>query len=505
MKLSARQLLTNAGSNSAAFLAQLAVTFVLAPIVLRALGDARYGAWSFVESFVAYLTLFDMGVAAALVRFAPRALAQNDEPALTRLYSAALTFFAAGGAIALAIGVVFALLFLDRCLPGGEHRGEFLGLFVILVANFAATLPLSVYPALLDGLGKFGFKSAVRTTILIVRVPLTIGALTFERRLIALGVVLTACNLLEHLILAWGVRRAVPGLRYRPRTVDRATAVQIAGYSRDAMCAMFAGRLAFHTDAFVIGPWLGVAAITPFALACRLVEMTKSVLRSATTTLTATFSRLEAVGDHDRLRVTFLAGSRAAWYAGLTAQAGLLLLGPAFLRLWIGEEYLASAVPVLLVLGSVVSLSIAQSVASRVLYGVGRLKGFARATLAEGLTNLGLSILLVRLAGIAGVAVGTAIPHALFSVYVIASVCCLAGISARTYARQIVRPMLVVGPVAVLWAWLPAVTTWLAWFAVAGAGLAMVALGISLVELKRWPAGRLRFLRRAPGQLLTPR
>lgn len=78
MSADRRRLLLNAVSNTAAFAATLAVSFVLAPIVLKALGDARYGAWSFAESFVAYLTVLDMGVAAALVRFVPRAVARND-------------------------------------------------------------------------------------------------------------------------------------------------------------------------------------------------------------------------------------------------------------------------------------------------------------------------------------------------------------------------------------------------------------------------------------------
>ena len=82
-----KRLLVNAGSNTAAFLATLAVSFVLAPVVLRALGDVRFGAWAFAESFIAYLTLFDMGVAAALVRFVPRALARDDHAELVRLAS----------------------------------------------------------------------------------------------------------------------------------------------------------------------------------------------------------------------------------------------------------------------------------------------------------------------------------------------------------------------------------------------------------------------------------
>jgi O-antigen/teichoic acid export membrane protein len=479
-----KRLLINAGSNSAAFIAMLAVSFVLAPIVLQSLGDAQYGAWSFAESFVAYLTLFDMGVAAALVRFVPRALARDDIDQLTRYYSASLLFFVGGAIAALIIGIGFAFFVLDHFLKNGQFHAQFRGLFLILVLNFALTLPLSVYPALLDGLGRFTFKSLVRTGVLLARVPLTLAVIRTDSRLINLGYVILTCSLVESALFAAGVFHWLPGLRCRPKTVDRATIRQIAAYSRDAMAAMFAGRLAFHTDAFVIGPFLGAAAITPFSFPAKLVEMGKAVLRSATTTLTATFSSLEAAGEHDRLRSTFLVGSRAAWYAALPIQIGLFFLGPTFLRLWIGSAYAEAGTPVLLALASVLSLTIAQSVASRVLYGTGRLRAFAVATLGDGVANLALSLLLVGPLGILGVALGTAIPHAAFCLGIVVYVCRIVDATLKAYLRQLVGPLVaVVFPTAV-WgtmAW-RGINGWGTLFVGGLAGIAGHALVVLAIE-----------------------
>src|SRR5438093_3586182 len=94
MKLTAltskRALFTNAAGNTLGLVAQLVVSFVMAPIVLRALGDARNGIWTFVESFLAYLMLFDLGIAASLVRFVPRHVASDDGEGLNRIFSACL-------------------------------------------------------------------------------------------------------------------------------------------------------------------------------------------------------------------------------------------------------------------------------------------------------------------------------------------------------------------------------------------------------------------------------
>src|SRR5207302_10176366 len=120
MKLTAltskRALAVNAASNTLGLLAQLAVSFVMAPIVLRALGDARHGVWTFVESFLAYLMLFDLGIAASLVRFVPRHVATGDREGLNRVFSACLIFFVGLAAVACVVGVIFSVAFADHFL-----------------------------------------------------------------------------------------------------------------------------------------------------------------------------------------------------------------------------------------------------------------------------------------------------------------------------------------------------------------------------------------------------
>ena len=67
-----RSLAFAAATNWAAFAATLLVAFFLAPYLIRHLGDARYGVWCVVEAILAYFTLFDLGIAACLVRFVAR-------------------------------------------------------------------------------------------------------------------------------------------------------------------------------------------------------------------------------------------------------------------------------------------------------------------------------------------------------------------------------------------------------------------------------------------------
>src|SRR5689334_18156139 len=72
-------LLTNAAANWIGFAAQVVVAFFVSPLLIHGLGDERYGVWSLVDSVLAYLTLFDLGIGASLVRYVARFEAQRDQ------------------------------------------------------------------------------------------------------------------------------------------------------------------------------------------------------------------------------------------------------------------------------------------------------------------------------------------------------------------------------------------------------------------------------------------
>jgi len=71
--------------------------------------------------------------------------------------------------------------------------------------------------------------------------------------LLALGVVYTVTNLLEHAVAAWLAYRAVPGLRISPKLIDRETLHRVKGYRLDSFLAMLAGRITVQPGAIVIG------------------------------------------------------------------------------------------------------------------------------------------------------------------------------------------------------------------------------------------------------------
>jgi O-antigen/teichoic acid export membrane protein len=459
-----RSLVLGAATNWAAFAATLAVSFFLAPYLIHALGDARYGVWCVVESILAYFTLFDLGIAACLVRFVARFHAVEQREELNRLVSCCLVIFSIAAACVLVLGSALTPL----VAPGLEFRlgeqGDIAPFMLLMLANLAVTLPLSVFPTILDGLQRFGVKSLVRLVFLGLRVGGIVFAMESRPGLWSLAIVFTLTNLLEHLAMAVLAVRFLPGLRLSHRLVDRATLRQVRGYSVDAFLAMLAGRITVQTGAIVVGGFLTVAAAAHYAIAARLVDLAKNLLRSITTTLTPAVSEREARGDFDGVRRMLLDGTRCVLYLVLPVHLGLLFFGKPFLSRWIGgQQYAEWCFPAVAILSATLTIGVAQSVASRILYGMGKLRLFARLALVEAMVNLLLCLTLVGAMGVEGVALGVAIPNVLFCLFVIGYACRVLEVSPGRYlARAWARPLVLSGvPLGIWWFTTPVDADWL--------------------------------------------
>lgn len=481
-----RSLLVGAATNWAAFAAALAVGFFLMPYLVRALGEKPYGVWAFVESVLAYFTLFDLGIAACLVRFVAKLHATDSRAELSKLVSACFGLFVLAGAGVLLVGGALA----PALAPGLERRlgapGDVLPFMLLMLANLALTLPLSVFPTVLDGLQRFGTKSAVRLVCLALRVGGIVWVVQTRPGLLPLAVVFTVTNLLEHALMAACCFRFLPGLKLAYALIDRPTLKAVRGYSVDAFLAMVAGRVTVQSGTLVIGGFLTLAAVTHYTIASRLIDMAKNLLRAATTTLTPAVSAREATGDLDGVRRVLLDGTRAVLYLVLPIHLGLLFFGAPFLARWMKDERFAAwCFPAMAVLSATLTIGVAQSVASRILYGMGKLKLFARLALVEAAVNLALSLALVGPFGLVGVAVAVAVPNVLFCAFVIGYACFTLDVGVWRYLRASwAKPLCAASvPAAVWWFLTPVEAAWPALALGIAAGLVPFAASMLLFEL----------------------
>jgi len=428
MRLRSVRVLRNVVTNYLRFFAGGLLGMIVTPIMVHALGDGGYGLWVTVFSLTGYFGLIDQGIRPSLVRYVSRDHALGDQEGLRRTLNSALALFGVAGIVTLAATFVVAENFQHWFTIDAAHRAVVRDVVRIAGVSVAAGFPLGVFAAVLSGLQRYDLGNGVGIGIGIVRALVFVLVLRWGGGLVELAWASLALSLLGHLLTMGLVLRLLPEFRFGWRWVQAASLRAIGSYGGVAFVGALASSLAFQTDALVITALIAAAAVTPFSLAAGLVETVRSLVYSATFVLSPTASELETKGETAKLHAMLLAGAKYSVLLSWPVLFGLMIFGDNFLVTWVGAAYAttqpwsrvltpggpqASAAQVLTLLAAPTLLALPQSTASALLYGVSRHRGVVVISLAGALLNLGLSLLWARPLGLAGVALGTALPLAL--------------------------------------------------------------------------------------------
>jgi O-antigen/teichoic acid export membrane protein len=447
-------MLRNVGSNWMLIVFTIAASYITTPFIIRMLGDHGYGTWTLITAMTGYMSLLALGVPMACVRYLAQHVTQGDTQKANQTIGTCAGLYLMLGVAALAVGALLGLTFLVFDIPVSVRLQAYVafGLMVVYIgAGFIGFLPEGIFFAHHD----FVRRNAIRICGVLLRLGLTLWFLQLNASLVLLAVI-QLLGLLFDFSMSWVIiRRRYGHLRVSLKDFDRATLRQIFSFSIYVLLLGTGTRLSFETDALVIGAVLGVAVIPAYAIANSLVVYLVDFIIGIAAVVSPMATTLMSSNRTDELRDAFLKWSKAALSLTVAAGAFLIVLGPRFIAWWIGPEYEPTAGPVLQILmaSSFVFLP-ARGVALPILMGIGKPKAPTIAFLAAGLLNVVISLVLARPWGLAGVAIGTAIPNVLFAMVVVTLACRELQITVPQYLRYVVpRAALGAVPVMTLLLW----------------------------------------------------
>ena len=431
-------MLRNVGSTWALTVAGIAATYVLTPFVINRLGTEGYGTWTLITSITGYISLLALGVPMACVRYLAQHVAEGNQREVNRTIGSCAVLYLAIGAVALIAGATLLLLFGRYEIPAsiaGQASVAF-GVMVLQVSlGFIGLLPEGIMFAHQD----FVARNAVRLAGVALRFALTIAVLTMTESLLALAAIQLLCLVFDFTVSLALIRRRYPGVRIAPRDFDAGAVRRVLSFSVYVLLLNAGARLVFETDALVIGAIFGVAAIPFYAVANSLLLYLMELVIAIAAVVSPMATKLNTEGRIDELREVFLTWSKIALSLTIVASTYLIVFGPRFIGWWIGPSFEEPSGRVLqiLVLSSLVFLPV-RGVALPIMMGLGKPKVPTIAFLVTGALNLAASIALARPFGLAGVAIGTAVPNVLFGILVLVITCRELRVPVRTYLEYVV-------------------------------------------------------------------
>lgn len=394
-----------------ASVARLGVTFVvwflLTPLMVHSLGAEGYGLWSLLFSLVGFLSLLDLGTGAGVVRCVAEARghgrkAERDE-ALSTYVASSLVLSMAGVAV---VGAMDRWALPALGIPETALDLARVALWLVGLRSFILAVPFGFVRGVLFGESRLVALNMAQAASTVLGGLLTAVALLAGTGLRGVAWAGLIGMLIEHLLY---LRLALPYLRdmqlswrlVTRRAVRRASSL---GFAQLLIAA--SGLVLLRTDPLIVQGFFGMAAVSMYAVAMKVAENTFLIIKQFVNALSPLIAEWHAAGKTSEIRELLVRATRLASIPASLIGGAAIGGGSSLFRLWLGPEFEAAALPMRILVLSMV-LTVPQMVVFGLLTYSDRHQLPARASVVAAVVNLGLSLALVRPFGLAGVAMGT--------------------------------------------------------------------------------------------------
>jgi O-antigen/teichoic acid export membrane protein len=438
-----RRVLVGTLSNYVNKFVALTGLFFLTPFILREIGSELFGLWTLVGSVVAYGALLDFGIATAVTKYVAEFYSQGDTEKANSLIATSLWLYSGIGFSAIVLSGVLAYVFpFIFNIPVEQHD---LAMWMVLLSGIGLgiSLPAAIGNAILKGLQRYDLANAVNTIGFLIYIVSVVIVLLLGGGILGIVAINIPLTILLQIPTIWLVKRSAPELRFSLKAAKAGLVRAVASFSSALFIINIAEQLQTKTDEIVIGSFMPIRNVTPYAISRRLSETPRMLSDQFIRVLLPVASQLNAEKNQDQLRRMYLASTRIGLASFLPVATGVAVLAAPFLTAWVGAEFAQYAYLVwILALASLFATS--QWPAGVILQGMSKHRYLAFTSLASGLANLILSLILVQRIGLLGVALGTLIPvtiEALFFVlpYAMREI----GVRPWEAVREMVLPALV--------------------------------------------------------------
>lgn len=403
-----RALRSHVGRNASLNLAGLGIPLIVAvfalPVLTHALGPARFGLLGMSWAFLEYLTLFDVGLGKATVRYVADAMARGtgDIPQITAVSIA--TQLAMGIAAAILLASVSSLLAqrVFHVEPSLVHEAT--TLFVVVGANLPVVLALTTLRGVLEGAQQFGVSNAIK-------MPASAGSIIIPAVLASRGVSLPVIMLW---VLAWrvagcfatliAIMRVIPGFRIEPPR-DWLRLRGLISFGGWVAVSGVVSPILIYFDRFALAARVNLSAVgyytAPFEGITRALVIPNSLINALFPLLTG----LGVVAAASRIDRLFASSMRTLLLVMSVPAAIAFAFAPFILRVWMGPDYAMHGALALRILAVGVLINSAAHIPYTFLEASGRPDVPAKCHLAELAIHLPVAWVLVGRWGITGAAI----------------------------------------------------------------------------------------------------
>lgn len=388
-----------------------AVNFVLFPLVVSRVGNEVYGAYALVMTFNGYIGMLEFGVGGALIKYVAEFLGAGDREKAHKVISASFSFYVGVGIVAavMLVALSFVFQYLFRVEPANIP-------VIRQLCWIAAGAALLIWPArtflsTIQALQRFAWLAlfnggAAILTLIATYIVLTAGGGIVHFIIIALSaqiLMFLACLIASLHLLK---------MKITFPCFDKETYKTIFSFSLFVFLGSLAAVVAFDLGSFVVGAFVSVASVTLYRVAYNLQAALRTVNSTIGATTLPACADLEGRKDYDKQRMLLLKGTKYITMVFTPMVLIAVILAGPLIRNWMGNGFDESILPArifmaLWLFNGTIDLGL------NILTAKGYVRAIFNFMALTAITNLVLSLILVRYLGILGVTLAITAPMVL--------------------------------------------------------------------------------------------
>ncbi|BBL05861.1 oligosaccharide flippase family protein [Alistipes dispar] len=400
------QLKAGAALNYAIILLNTIVGLLYTPYMLRMMGKSEYGLYSLVASVISYLTILDLGLGNAVVRYTAKFRAEGKQREQYEMFGMFFVLYVIIGAVALLLGS--ALYFNVDAMFGATMTVEELYkariMILLLVFNLAFTFPMSIFGSIITAYEHFVFPRAVSIIRILLNTGVMICLLYMGYRAVAMVVVQTVFNVAT-LLLNYIYCKRYLKIRIFFRRFRWGFLQEVAIYSFWIFLNVIMDKVYWSTGQFVLGAVVGTAAVAVFAVAIQLQVMYMQFSTAISQLFLPKITGMVATNDDNRsISDLFIRTGRIQYIVMALVLSGFIVFGRQFIVLWAGVGYEDAYIICLLFFFSLL-IPMIQNLGITILQARNQMKFRSLLYIFIAMTALALQIVLARRYGGVGCAI----------------------------------------------------------------------------------------------------
>lgn len=319
------------------------IPFTYTPIMLRMLGQAEYGLLSLAGAAVGYLSILSFGFGSTILRYLSLYRAKGEIENERKAFGFFLMLYSAIGVLIMAGGII-----LSHNIEPIFHRGlsaaelqKMEKLVLLLAFSCAISFPISVFSSVVMAHERYVYKKLVEILGTVIAPIANLIALYLGYSSVGIA---TAGVFTHAIMLPIYGYYCVFKLHILPSfaRIPRKLVSEMVTFSAFVFLASIVDKLFWSTDKVLLGAMTSSVAVAIYNIGGTFNGMVMNVSAAIMSVLSPRMTAMVARKEEEHFTDLFIKLGRLQYLIVALIVTGFTVFGQAFIRLWVGDDYLDS-------------------------------------------------------------------------------------------------------------------------------------------------------------------